>query len=71
MPCCKILYTKNKDIIYKSTNVYTFCLLTGWTAERVQEYFVWAAQVVKGLRGTNAALEGKLLKLFQERDVDI
>ncbi|XP_060767635.1 guanosine-3',5'-bis(diphosphate) 3'-pyrophosphohydrolase MESH1 [Neoarius graeffei] len=47
------------------------CTPVGWTMERVQEYFVWAAQVVKGLRGTNAALEEKLLQLFKERAVDM
>lgn len=52
-------------------NMSPCVLLTGWTMERVQEYFVWAAQVVKGLRGTNAALEEKLLQLFKERDVDM
>ncbi|ROL43621.1 Guanosine-3',5'-bis(diphosphate) 3'-pyrophosphohydrolase MESH1 [Anabarilius grahami] len=42
----------------------------GWTAERVQEYFVWASRVTKGLRGTNAALEEKLQLLFLERGVE-
>ncbi|XP_041755629.1 guanosine-3',5'-bis(diphosphate) 3'-pyrophosphohydrolase MESH1-like, partial [Coregonus clupeaformis] len=47
------------------------CTPTGWTAERVQEYFVWAAQVVRGLRGTNPALEGHLQELFRQRGVDL
>ncbi|KAI5626297.1 guanosine-3',5'-bis(diphosphate) 3'-pyrophosphohydrolase MESH1 [Silurus asotus] len=47
------------------------CTPAGWTFERVQEYFMWAAQVVKGLRGTNAALEEKLQQLFRERNVDM
>ncbi|XP_062845911.1 guanosine-3',5'-bis(diphosphate) 3'-pyrophosphohydrolase MESH1 [Trichomycterus rosablanca] len=47
------------------------CTPVGWTAERVQEYFVWAAQVVKGIRGTNAALEEKLAQLFRERNVEM
>ncbi|NP_001187852.1 guanosine-3',5'-bis(diphosphate) 3'-pyrophosphohydrolase MESH1 [Ictalurus punctatus] len=47
------------------------CTPEGWTAVRAQEYFVWAAQVVKRLRGTNTALEEKLLQLFKERDVDM
>lgn len=46
-------------------------LLTGWTAERVQEYFVWASQVIKGVRGTNAKLEEILKQLFLERGVEI
>ena len=43
----------------------------GWSADRVQEYFVWAAQVVKGLRGTNKCLEEKLDKLFVDCGVQI
>ncbi|XP_026234041.1 guanosine-3',5'-bis(diphosphate) 3'-pyrophosphohydrolase MESH1 [Anabas testudineus] len=45
------------------------CTPVGWTAERVQEYFVWASEVVKGLKGTNAALEEKLEELFRQRGV--
>lgn len=46
------------------------CLLSlGWTAERVQEYFLWACEVVKGLRGTNSVLEEKLDELFKQRGV--
>lgn len=41
----------------------------GWSAERVQEYFRWAARVVSGLRGTSAALEEALQRLFEERGV--
>ncbi|KAM9817679.1 guanosine-3',5'-bis(diphosphate) 3'-pyrophosphohydrolase MESH1 [Neosynchiropus ocellatus] len=43
----------------------------GWTAERVHEYFVWAWEVVKGLRGTNPALEEKLMELFKQRAVPL
>ncbi|XP_066270772.1 guanosine-3',5'-bis(diphosphate) 3'-pyrophosphohydrolase MESH1-like [Branchiostoma lanceolatum] len=41
----------------------------GWTAERVTEYFRWAAQVVEGLRGTNQVLENKLDELFKARGI--
>lgn len=41
----------------------------GWSDERVQEYFEWAAKVVKGCRGTNKNLESALDKLFKARDV--
>ena len=34
-----------------------------------QEYFEWAAKVVKGLRGSNSKLEEQLDQLFKERDV--
>ncbi|KAI1889741.1 hypothetical protein AGOR_G00166060 [Albula goreensis] len=47
------------------------CTPTGWTEERVQEYFAWAAQVVRGLRGTNQALEDKLQHLFKQRDMEM
>ncbi|GFO20833.1 guanosine-3',5'-bis(diphosphate) 3'-pyrophosphohydrolase mesh1 [Plakobranchus ocellatus] len=43
----------------------------GWTEERVQEYFEWAAQVVAGLKGTNPALEEALDQLFRERGVEM
>ncbi|KAM4766683.1 guanosine-3',5'-bis(diphosphate) 3'-pyrophosphohydrolase MESH1 [Cyanocitta cristata] len=45
------------------------CTPQGWSAERVQEYFRWAARVVSGLRGTSAALEGALQRLFEQRGV--
>jgi len=41
----------------------------GWSQTRVHEYFEWAAKVVAGLRGTNAALEAKLDALFAERGI--
>ncbi|XP_041849249.1 guanosine-3',5'-bis(diphosphate) 3'-pyrophosphohydrolase MESH1 [Melanotaenia boesemani] len=47
------------------------CTPVGWTAERVQEYFVWACEVVKGLKGTNSALEEKLEELFKQRGVQL
>ncbi|XP_062327494.1 guanosine-3',5'-bis(diphosphate) 3'-pyrophosphohydrolase MESH1 [Osmerus eperlanus] len=47
------------------------CTPTGWTAERIQEYFVWAAEVVRGLKGTNPTLEGKLEELFKKRGVGL
>ncbi|XP_041812170.1 guanosine-3',5'-bis(diphosphate) 3'-pyrophosphohydrolase MESH1 [Chelmon rostratus] len=47
------------------------CTPVGWTAERVQEYFVWACEVVKGLRGTSSALEEKLEELFRQRGVQL
>ncbi|NXB23670.1 MESH1 pyrophosphohydrolase, partial [Rhagologus leucostigma] len=45
------------------------CTPQGWSAERVQEYFRWAARVVSGLRGTSADLEEALQRLFDERGV--
>ncbi|XP_051920008.1 guanosine-3',5'-bis(diphosphate) 3'-pyrophosphohydrolase MESH1 isoform X1 [Hippocampus zosterae] len=47
------------------------CTPVGWTPERVQQYFVWACDVVKGLKGTNSALEEKLEKLFRQRGVQL
>lgn len=42
---------------------------TGWTKERVEEYFLWAAQVIKGCRGTNELLEKQLDDLFEKHGV--
>lgn len=41
----------------------------GWTEDRVYEYFQWAADVVRGMRGTNKALEDSLNVLFEERNI--
>ncbi|KAK7576610.1 hypothetical protein V9T40_012896 [Parthenolecanium corni] len=38
----------------------------GWTEERVEEYFIWAKQVIDQMRGTNLALEAKLDELFSK-----
>lgn len=43
----------------------------GWSEDRVQEYFEWAAQVVKGLQGTNQQLEEALKQLFEERGLTL
>jgi hypothetical protein len=45
------------------------CSPRGWSAERVQEYFEWAAKVIKGLRRTNIKLEEQLDKLLISRGV--
>lgn len=42
---------------------------SGWTEKRVQEYFEWAAKVVKGLRGVNQYMEDQLDAMFEERGV--
>ncbi|XP_068954740.1 guanosine-3',5'-bis(diphosphate) 3'-pyrophosphohydrolase MESH1 [Petaurus breviceps papuanus] len=47
------------------------CTPKGWSEQRVQEYFEWAAQVVKGLQGTSPQMEGTLQKLFQERGLSL
>uniref|UniRef100_A0ABI7YD30 Guanosine-3',5'-bis(diphosphate) 3'-pyrophosphohydrolase MESH1 n=1 Tax=Felis catus TaxID=9685 RepID=A0ABI7YD30_FELCA len=47
------------------------CTPEGWSEHRVQEYFEWAAQVVKGLRGTNRQLEEALKQLFKERGLTL
>lgn len=43
----------------------------GWSEHRVQEYFEWAVQVVKGLQGTNQRLEEALKQLFKERGLTL
>ncbi|XP_043840274.1 guanosine-3',5'-bis(diphosphate) 3'-pyrophosphohydrolase MESH1-like isoform X2 [Dromiciops gliroides] len=47
------------------------CTPKGWSEQRVQEYFEWAAQVVKGLQGTSPQMEGALQKLFLERGLSM
>ena len=41
----------------------------GWEEKRVQEYFVWAYNVVKGLRGSNDRMEMELDILFKKHGV--
>ncbi|GCC33814.1 hypothetical protein chiPu_0012285 [Chiloscyllium punctatum] len=41
----------------------------GWTEKRVEQYFIWASQVIAGLRGTNQTLEKSLDALFKERNI--
>jgi len=43
----------------------------GWTEQRVEEYYVWASEVVAGLRGTNKLLEDKLDAIFIRHGVKI
>ena len=38
---------------------------SGWSAQRIQGYFVWAYHVVDQMRGTNKWLEDELDKLFE------
>ncbi|GFT77526.1 guanosine-3',5'-bis(diphosphate) 3'-pyrophosphohydrolase MESH1 [Nephila pilipes] len=45
------------------------CTPKGWSEERVQEYFVWASKVVKGLQGTNKELEEELKFIFTSRGI--
>ncbi|XP_070545806.1 guanosine-3',5'-bis(diphosphate) 3'-pyrophosphohydrolase MESH1-like isoform X2 [Ptychodera flava] len=41
----------------------------GWTPERIQDYFLWAAKVTKGLRGVNKVMEEALDEIFTEKGV--
>lgn len=38
----------------------------GWDQDRVREYFLWAKQVVNGLKGTNVFIESELDKVFEK-----
>jgi len=42
----------------------------GWSQQRKQEYFVWAAKVVLGLRGSNEQMETLLDQVFQRNGVE-
>lgn len=41
------------------------CRPAGWTETRCVDYFAWAEQVVRGLRGVNEALEHALDEVFR------
>ena len=41
----------------------------GWDQSRVEEYFLWAFNVVRGLRGSNACMESELDKLFKKHGI--
>ena len=43
----------------------------GWEEERVQQYYVWAGEVVEGLLGTNDRLEKELETLLKTRNVKL
>ena len=43
----------------------------GWPEERVQEYYEWAGQVLRGCVGTNAKLEEELEKVLATRGVSM
>ncbi|NXX85398.1 MESH1 pyrophosphohydrolase, partial [Urocolius indicus] len=47
------------------------CSPAGWSPQRVQEYFAWAARVVRGLRGRSAPMEAALQRLFQQRGLEL
>ncbi|XP_066491177.1 guanosine-3',5'-bis(diphosphate) 3'-pyrophosphohydrolase MESH1 isoform X2 [Tiliqua scincoides] len=47
------------------------CTPQGWSEDRVQEYFLWASEVVKGLHGTSPPLEEKLQELFKARGISV
>lgn len=44
---------------------------TTWSEGRVQEYFVWASQVVKGLIGACKVLEDKLADVLAKKGVNL
>ena len=46
-------------------------LPVGWSEERAQEYFQWAAKVVAGCRGSNLQIEQELDKLFAKHNVKV
>ena len=47
------------------------CFLTqvglpaSWDVARAQAYFGWASEVINSIRGTNAALEAELVRVFE------
>lgn len=59
---------KLADKLYNLRDLTQSCP-KGWTGKRREEYFVWAKQVVDGLRGTCQPLESELDKIFQARGI--
>lgn len=43
----------------------------GWSEERVQEYYEWAGQVLRGCVGTNATLEEEIEKVLVTHGVSL
>lgn len=43
----------------------------GWTENRVQQYFEWAAKVISGCRGVNLPIETELIDVLSKRGVKL
>lgn len=43
----------------------------GWSAERVNEYFQWSAQIARQLTGRNEKLDTILKDLFHQRNISL
>ena len=42
----------------------------GWTEERKQQYFLWSAKVVLGLRGSNQIMEDKIDEVLTRNGIE-
>ncbi|KAI9294569.1 hypothetical protein K502DRAFT_316832 [Neoconidiobolus thromboides FSU 785] len=60
----KAKHIRLADKLYNLTDICR-CVPIGWTVARVQEYFVWAKNVIDGCSNTNAQIEDKLTHLFK------
>jgi guanosine-3',5'-bis(diphosphate) 3'-pyrophosphohydrolase len=60
----KAKLVKLADKIYNLRDLVR-CTPTGWTAERVSEYFVWAKQVTDNMKGLNTKLDDDLSELYR------
>lgn len=47
------------------------CTPQGWTEKRANDYFVWAAEVIKQVKGTNPYLEQELKQVFEIKGIQI
>ncbi|KAI6656582.1 Guanosine-3',5'-bis(diphosphate) 3'-pyrophosphohydrolase MESH1-like [Oopsacas minuta] len=43
----------------------------GWEEDRVKEYFLWSAHVIKGMLGSNECLEKEIAKVLQGQNIDL
>jgi guanosine-3',5'-bis(diphosphate) 3'-pyrophosphohydrolase len=63
--------TKEAKLVKMADKIYNLRDLqqttpTGWTKERVQEYFIWARKVTDGLMGVNEDLEKLLAEVYRK-----
>ena len=44
---------------------------SGWSKERVNEYFEWSSKVIQGMLGANKALEDKLEEVLSTHGISL
>merc|ERR1711915_750267 len=57
---CTSMLCLVRDSLLQNDFASNMKMLQGWTEERKQQYFLWSAKVVLGLRGSNQIIEDKI-----------